>query len=188
MNQAYAEKFGVALVLEPVPGDIEVLADPDRLMQVLTNLLSNGAKFSTSGTAASLHAVAAGKTVRFEVQDHGIGIPEDFRSRIFEKFAQAEAAATDVLPARVWVWRSPRRWWNKCAAASDLTAASESARRSTSSCRASAARRSRRRRREPVKVRSVQHPTTDAAMVQTMARRMDIIGMISLMVAANQWL
>jgi signal transduction histidine kinase len=78
MNQAYAEKFGVALVLEPVPGDIEVLADPDRLMQVLTNLLSNGAKFSTSGTAVSLHAVAAGKTVRFEVQDHGIGIPEDF--------------------------------------------------------------------------------------------------------------
>ena len=93
MNQAYAEKFGVALVLEPVPGDIEVLADPDRLMQVLTNLLSNGAKFSTSGTSVSLRAAVAGTTVRFEVQDHGIGIPEDFRSRIFEKFAQAEATA-----------------------------------------------------------------------------------------------
>jgi signal transduction histidine kinase len=37
--------------------------------------------------------MAAGKTVRFEVQDHGIGIPEDFRARIFEKFAQAEATA-----------------------------------------------------------------------------------------------
>jgi len=93
MNQAYAEKFGVALVLEPVSGDIDVLADPDRLMQVFTNLLSNGAKFSTSGTSVSLRAAAAGKTVRFEVQDHGIGIPEDFRSRIFEKFAQAEATA-----------------------------------------------------------------------------------------------
>ena len=93
MNQAYAEKFGVALVLEPVFGDIDVLADPDRLMQVLTNLLSNGAKFSTSGTAVSLRAIAAGRMVRFEVQDHGIGIPEDFRSRIFEKFAQAEATA-----------------------------------------------------------------------------------------------
>lgn len=93
MNQAYAEKFGVALVLEPVSRDIDVLADPDRLMQVLTNLLSNGAKFSTSGTSVTLRATAAGARVRIEVQDHGIGIPEDFRSRIFEKFAQAEATA-----------------------------------------------------------------------------------------------
>src|SRR4029450_7444676 len=45
-NQAYGSRFDVGLVLGDVPRDAHVLADADRVMQVLTNLLSNAAKFS----------------------------------------------------------------------------------------------------------------------------------------------
>ena len=92
LNQAYADKFNVNLVLEAAPPELEVLADPDRLMQVLTNLLSNAAKFSTIGSSVQVRALSDGKQVRFEVEDHGAGIPEEFRARMFEKFAQAESS------------------------------------------------------------------------------------------------
>jgi CheY-like chemotaxis protein len=93
MNQAYADKFSVTLVLEPPAPQLQVLADPDRLMQVLTNLLSNAAKFSAAGCSVRLRALADASQVRFEVEDDGSGIPEEFRTRIFEKFAQAESSA-----------------------------------------------------------------------------------------------
>ena len=93
MNQAYADKFSVTLVLEPPPPQLQVLADPDRLMQVLTNLLSNAAKFSAAGCDVRVRALADASHVRFEVEDDGSGIPEEFRARIFEKFAQAQSSA-----------------------------------------------------------------------------------------------
>jgi PAS domain S-box-containing protein len=93
MNQAYADKFTVALILEAPPPELQVLADPDRLMQIITNLLSNAAKFSPVGSSVRLRALPDGAQVRFEVEDDGSGIPDEFRPRIFEKFAQAESSA-----------------------------------------------------------------------------------------------
>jgi len=93
MNQAYADKFRVTLVLEPPPPQLQVLADADRLMQVITNLLSNAAKFSAAGSSVRVRALADERQVRFEVEDDGSGIPEEFRARIFEKFAQAQSSA-----------------------------------------------------------------------------------------------
>jgi PAS domain S-box-containing protein len=69
-------------------------ADPDRLMQVVTNLLSNAVKFSPVGGDVEVTVVEAGGNVHIGVRDHGQGIPEEFRPRVFEKFAQADA--TDV--------------------------------------------------------------------------------------------
>jgi len=96
-NQPYAEKFKVCFRLdEPVP-EVEVVADPDRLMQIVTNLLSNAAKFSPSGSEIILRAREEKNKIVVEVQDFGPGIPEAFRSHIFEKFAQAQHAGRENM-------------------------------------------------------------------------------------------
>jgi len=88
-NQPYAQKFNVSFRLKEAPSQTEVAADPDRLMQVVTNLLSNAAKFSLPQSAIDVSARAAQGKITIEVQDFGPGIPEEFQPHIFEKFAQA---------------------------------------------------------------------------------------------------
>lgn len=91
-NEIYAQRFGVAFRLkQPVP-DVAVLADDQRLMQVVTNLLSNAAKFSPHGQIVSVAATRANGRLRVSVTDRGAGIPEAFRGRIFSKFAQADSS------------------------------------------------------------------------------------------------
>jgi signal transduction histidine kinase len=95
-NQAFAEQFGVHFVIEtePLPdGDGTrtpwVVADADLITQAITNLLSNAAKFSPSGASVIVRIRQTGERVRVMIIDQGPGIAEDFRSRIFTKFAQA---------------------------------------------------------------------------------------------------
>jgi PAS domain S-box-containing protein len=92
VNSAYAEKYQVRFLLDGGSADDRVMADPDRLMQVVTNLLSNAAKFSPPGADVLIRVLPGAATLRIEVEDEGPGIPEEFRSRIFEKFAQADAS------------------------------------------------------------------------------------------------
>ncbi len=92
VNQAYGVKYQVRFVLEPPPMEAQVAADPDRLMQVMANLLSNAAKFSAPGSVVQVRASERDMLVRIEVEDHGTGIPEAFRARVFEKFAQADSS------------------------------------------------------------------------------------------------
>ena len=94
VHQTYGHKYQVHFVLDPIPDPIHVSADPDRLAQVMANLLSNAAKFSPSGAQVHVRAKSGANHVRVEVEDLGAGIPEEFRSRIFEKFAQADASAS----------------------------------------------------------------------------------------------
>lgn len=70
-------------------------ADADRLMQVLTNLISNAVKYSPPGGTVELHVTRSAQTLRVSITDHGEGIPEAFRPYIFEKFAQANWTATN---------------------------------------------------------------------------------------------
>jgi signal transduction histidine kinase len=60
----------------------------------LTNLLSNAIKFSPAGGGVALSATPTERHVRIAVRDHGPGIPDVFRDRIFQKFAQANATNT----------------------------------------------------------------------------------------------
>jgi len=94
VNQEYGAKYQVRYELEDIPAIIEVAADADRLMQVMANLLSNAAKFSPAGGVVQVRALDHGTHVRFEVEDHGMGIPEEFRKRVFEKFAQADSSTS----------------------------------------------------------------------------------------------
>ena len=90
LNQGYAEQHSTRYQLAlPLP-DIEIKADRGRLLQVVTNLLSNAAKYSPPGEVVSLRAEHLGDRVKISVTDRGPGIPEEFKSRIFRKFAQAD--------------------------------------------------------------------------------------------------
>ncbi|MDF3809440.1 MULTISPECIES: ATP-binding protein [Rhodopseudomonas] len=89
-NRGFADSYGVRVTLDPESVDADINADPDRFAQVITNLISNAIKFSPPAGQVQLCVTANTETVRVNVRDHGPGVPESFRSRIFEKFAQAD--------------------------------------------------------------------------------------------------
>ena len=91
-NQAFADTHGVRMRLDGGPASGEMRADPDWVAQILTNLLSNAIKFSPRGAEVLVQVQRRDRAVRITVRDHGRGIPDAFKPRIFEKFAQAEAA------------------------------------------------------------------------------------------------
>ena len=63
-----------------------VLADPGLLERVLANLFSNALRYSPAGRPPELHAALDGGRVRLEVVDHGPGVPDEQKERIFEPF------------------------------------------------------------------------------------------------------
>jgi signal transduction histidine kinase len=86
--RAYGEQLGVSFrIADSAPG-ARVRVDPDRLIQVLENLLSNAAKFSPPGEAVRIAIARRGRFVRVSVTDLGPGIAREFQGRLFEKFAQ----------------------------------------------------------------------------------------------------
>ena len=93
-NQAYADQYGVRLALAQACGEAQVEVDAQRLQQVLANLLSNAATFSPESSEVTLSAALRHGRVRVSVADRGLGIPNEFRDRIFDKFSQADASNT----------------------------------------------------------------------------------------------
>ncbi|MBL8269442.1 ATP-binding protein [Steroidobacter sp.] len=90
-NRGFAQGLGVAIELDD-GDDADVLIDSDRLTQVLTNLISNAAKFSPPGGVVRIRINRETLGVRVTVTDNGPGIPAEFCERIFQKFAQADAS------------------------------------------------------------------------------------------------
>jgi PAS domain S-box-containing protein len=92
--QGYAHQMGVALERDcgPAAHGLAARIDHDRMTQVLTNLLSNAVKFSGRGDTVTVRLEAAGALARISVIDHGCGIPDEFRPRVFQRFAQADSA------------------------------------------------------------------------------------------------
>lgn len=77
-HQGFAQHLGVRLLHSNCP-DLQVLADAQRLQQVLSNLLSNALKFSPAQGEVRLYSELAGQSVRILVSDQGLGIPADFQ-------------------------------------------------------------------------------------------------------------
>ncbi len=94
INQAYADEFGVTFVVSHERAGAVVLADSDRLTQVLTNLLSNAAKFSHRGGQVDVATSIIKQRLRLSVTDYGTGIKEEFRDQIFKKFTQEDSTNT----------------------------------------------------------------------------------------------
>ena len=74
------------------PPDLAVMADRERLHQVIANLLDNATRFSPDGEAVVLRAAQRGDDVRIEVIDRGPGIPEGDAVRIFERYQRGSHA------------------------------------------------------------------------------------------------
>jgi len=93
-NQGYAEETGVKfLITESVPNSL-VWGDSDRLMQVVSNLLSNAAKFSHAGSTVEICLTQGETHHRVSVRDFGVGVSEEFHDSIFKKFSQADSSDT----------------------------------------------------------------------------------------------
>ncbi len=93
-NRGFAAEQRVEMVLQPVPAEARVMADEDRMMQVMANLLSNAAKFSPPGETVQVSVQPLDRRYRISVADNGPGIEEGFREQIFGKFAQADSSIT----------------------------------------------------------------------------------------------
>jgi PAS domain S-box-containing protein len=92
-NRGFAQGYGVHVRLDTASAGGQVNADPDRLTQVITNLLSNAIKFSPADEEVLVAVENNGDVICISVRDHGSGVPADFKSHIFEKFAQADGTS-----------------------------------------------------------------------------------------------
>ncbi|MHB8589891.1 MAG: ATP-binding protein [Candidatus Dormibacteraceae bacterium] len=80
--------------LELASGLSPLVADQDRLAQVMANLLSNAVKYSPKGGEIVVSSRREGNTVRVSVRDSGVGIPADALQRVFERYARLEEEST----------------------------------------------------------------------------------------------
>jgi signal transduction histidine kinase/CheY-like chemotaxis protein len=92
--EAFAEEQGVSIEQEDSDPETLVVADADRLQQVIVNLLSNAVKFSPSGGCVRLGWWKQSEQAVLRITDEGPGIPADQLESIFEKFQQLERSAT----------------------------------------------------------------------------------------------
>ena len=91
-NRGYGEEHGVLFQLTRSAPESGVRVDTERLMQIMSNLLSNAAKFSLRGETVTVSVQAVQGSARVEVHDQGPGIPIEFQDKIFQKFSQADAS------------------------------------------------------------------------------------------------
>ncbi|HEY1951639.1 MAG TPA: HAMP domain-containing sensor histidine kinase [Gemmatimonadaceae bacterium] len=87
------EQAGVGYERRECTPELKVVADPDRLQQILLNLLTNAVKFTPRGGKLTVSCATEGEWTRINVADTGRGIPPDHIEQIFEPFVQVPASA-----------------------------------------------------------------------------------------------
>jgi PAS domain S-box-containing protein len=103
--QTQARAKDVAFRCE-VPEEIERIdGDRDRLVQVLSNLLSNALKFSPEGRHISVRAANDERAVRFSVKDSGVGIAENDLPNVFDRFWQGDRGSRTGAGLGLWICR-----------------------------------------------------------------------------------
>ena len=90
--RALAETHRVSIQLDQATPLPSVLADRDRLDQIVTNLLSNALKYSPADSVVHVRVGQFGDTIRVTVTDEGPGIPVDQLERVFDRFMQLQGA------------------------------------------------------------------------------------------------
>jgi PAS domain S-box-containing protein len=99
LMESGAQQKGLAFAIERGPNDCDVLrGDPERIRQVLFNLVGNSIKFTEAG-GISIRVSQTSQAddiceVRFEVADTGIGLAEEQQERVFDRFSQADGSTT----------------------------------------------------------------------------------------------
>jgi signal transduction histidine kinase len=95
-HRSFARQHGVELAARGPHCGAAVLGDADRLMQVLSNLISNAVRHGPRGSAVEVSLEQWERRVRVAVTDHGPGIPAEYRERVFEKFVQVPRGSSAV--------------------------------------------------------------------------------------------
>ncbi len=93
-NLHYAKEYNVNIKIGESVENVIVNIDPLRLAQVMSNLLSNAAKFSNENGTVFIHTTADEHQAKISVVDSGEGIPEEYFDKIFHKFSQNDASST----------------------------------------------------------------------------------------------
>lgn len=91
-NEGFAEKHKVQLSLTGTLTDAKILGEERRLIQVITNLISNAVKFSEAGGLVEVWSERCAEGVKINVRDHGIGIPVGSREKVFGHFTQIDSS------------------------------------------------------------------------------------------------
>jgi signal transduction histidine kinase len=92
--RAQTEAASQSLTEELAPGLPPINVEPDRIRQILMNLLTNAHEYTPEGASIGVAARAAGAEVEISVSDDGPGIPPDQLERIFERFTRGDAGLT----------------------------------------------------------------------------------------------
>ena len=92
--QVYAEKLGVSYAVHIPQEPVITFTDGARVTQILNNLISNAAKFTSAGDVVEVRLTRVSDKARIEVTDHGIGIPADLQPDIFTPFHQINPGTT----------------------------------------------------------------------------------------------
>ena len=93
-NEGYARRHDVQLSLDTTLDAAPIHGDAHRLLQVFANLISNAVKYSPAQGTVEIAVLPHAGGWRVAVRDHGSGIPEAFRNRIFQRYAQADSSDT----------------------------------------------------------------------------------------------
>jgi signal transduction histidine kinase len=93
-----AEKKSISLSVAAIDDSLKVVADPDKLRQVLLNLVSNAMKFTSAGGSIELNARRDGTVAIIDVRDTGIGISAENLQHVFDPFFQVDQGGTRKYP------------------------------------------------------------------------------------------
>ena len=91
-SASLAREAGVELRVTAPAAQVFVPADPERITQLVTNLVANALKHSARGDTVDISVVSGESSARVSVRDRGPGVPADFQPQLFQQFAQGQAA------------------------------------------------------------------------------------------------
>lgn len=93
-NQSFARQYQVKFQFSPLEQACLTYADAQRVQQIMSNLLSNAAKFSDPESLVNISVEAFPNEVKVIVADQGAGIPKQYQDRLFKKFSQVDGSST----------------------------------------------------------------------------------------------
>ncbi len=136
---AYAPQVAarqITLAVSAVSETPDVLVDPERMGQVLGNLVSNALRHTPAGGRIDLSARAQNARVALVVADTGEGIPADALPHVFDRFYRGTRRAASRTASRAWGWPSPSPSSRRTEARSPQRVRPDMGRRSPSRCQA----------------------------------------------------
>lgn len=92
LNQAYADQFGMKIAKVLLTEESFIKADKNRILQVISNLISNAVKFSNLGGEVKVTLEKVNDKIKISFIDKGIGIPEESKHKIFNSFSQVDSS------------------------------------------------------------------------------------------------